>query len=149
MVMPRPSATRGMVSDGSVDAAARLGHAVDGADRRLALVVFQLDLELGAAGAELCVVADVALGLSTSRTRREASRPGSRSRRRRICPLRIRVSRSPNGSLIECLSPYQLDLATPGICPCWRARAARYGAPSCGSKALGRPVISQRLRMRI
>src|SRR5215207_4321491 len=66
--------------DGGVDAPARLRHPLDGADHRLAVVVLELDRELGAAVAELGggIVADVAFRLQ------DLEHVGAQARARRL-----------------------------------------------------------------
>ena len=131
---PRPSATRGMLLHRGIDAAARLRHPLDLADHRLAVEIFQLDLELRLA---------VELRLPNSRgcspppaarraRARAASTPASSTDGRlRICAFRMRVSMSPSGSFISISisSPARLhhagDLAR--RCP---SAAARCGSSS-------------------
>src|SRR3712207_9101068 len=76
--------------DGRIDAPARLRDALDGADHGLAVVVLQLDRELGPAVAELGrrIIADVALGLeNVEDTRSEEHTSELQSRQYLVCRL--------------------------------------------------------------
>src|SRR5258708_3981198 len=118
------------VGDLGIDAPARLRHAGDLADHRLAVDIFELDLELGDALTYLLarVAADIALALQHFQHR------GADLGRRRlddglVCLLPVANAGQHIAERIGhrhalCL-PYQLDLTMPGI---WPAEASSRSA---------------------
>src|SRR5690348_11236180 len=110
------------VSDLGIDAPTGLRHAGDLADDRLAVDIFELDLELGDAVAYLLALIspDITLALQ------HFQHIGAESRRRRlddglVCPLPVANAGQHIAERIGhrhslCL-PYQLDLTMPGIWP--------------------------------
>src|SRR5215470_758808 len=101
-----------------IDPTARPGDARDLADRRMALVIFELDLELDRAA--LLIAADVALALQ--HVEHAYPQLGSRADDRRLARLLTVADPGqhiPQG-IAQChdlRSPYQLDLTMPGIWP--------------------------------
>src|SRR6202048_1550538 len=90
--------------------------------------------------------------LSTSSTLARIFEPGVETLGlARICALRMRVMRSLIGSCVDMSDPpYQLDLTSPGTRPLEpRSRSAMRLSVFLRYTDRGRPVISQRLRIRV
>ncbi len=118
IVMPSPFATRGIASTAGINPSPGFRNPLYLPNDRKTVEIFQFDFELGPAIAifRSRITTDIALRLQNI----EDMRPKPRTRRLHLAfapHLRIamRVSISPNGSLIAMIRPsYQLDLTRPG-----------------------------------
>ena len=118
---PEPVIDARQVADLRIDAPPRFRDPRDLADHRLAIDVFQLDLELGDAGPHLLAreAADIALALQ------HVEHVGAEIRgRRRDDGLPRALAVADAGQHVgegiahrHGAAPYQLDFSTPGICP--------------------------------